>query len=157
MSGYKYSAKPRLRSPKVRADAWKLKSEVAVNFTMPVALDSPVDEALKICFQKTTVAICGLMVFLKVMQGRVESKRETWSDCDGTKDLSKVRQCAIVDRRLAIDHRQLRRTLTTWETNLDAHRTLERKKLTKQRFYRRLEEVSHPTSGEKWNSTTLNF
>ena len=52
MSGYKYSAKPRLRSPKARADASKLESEVAVNFAMLVAmlaaLDSPIDEASKI-------------------------------------------------------------------------------------------------------------
>ena len=32
MSGYKYIAKPRLRSPKARAYASKLESEVAVNF-----------------------------------------------------------------------------------------------------------------------------
>ena len=48
MSGYKYSAKPRLRSPNARADASKLESEVAVNFAMLVALDSPIDEASKI-------------------------------------------------------------------------------------------------------------
>ena len=91
MSGYKYSAKPRLRSPKARAYASKLQSEVAVNFAMLVnAPDSPIDEASKMSFQTTTVAISGFLVSLKVMYGRVESARETWSGCEGNKDPPKV-------------------------------------------------------------------
>ena len=73
MSGYKYSAKPQLRSPEARAVASKLESEVAVNFAMLVALDSPIDETSTISFQ-TAVAIIGFLVSLKVMYGRVESK-----------------------------------------------------------------------------------
>ena len=84
-----------------------------------------------LCFQTTTVAISGFLVSLKVMYGRVKSKRETWSDCDGSKDPPKVWRCAIVDRRMAIDDRRLRRSSTTWETNLEAHRSLEIKVLTK--------------------------
>ena len=43
-----------------------------------------------LCFQTTTVAISGFLVSLKVMYGRVKSKRETLSDCDGSKDPPKV-------------------------------------------------------------------
>ena len=77
------------------------------------------------------MAISGVLVYLKVIYGRVESKREPWSDCDGNKNPPKVRRRAIVDRRLAIDNWRLRRTSTTWQTNLEAHKSLERKVLTK--------------------------
>ena len=63
MFGYKYNAKPRMPSPKVRAYASKFKSEVAVNFAMLVAPYSPIDEASKMCFQTTTVPISGFVVF----------------------------------------------------------------------------------------------
>ena len=89
MFGYKYSAKPRPCSPKARAHTSKLESKVEDNFAMLVALDSPIDDTSKICFQTTTVAINGFLVHLKVMYGRVESKRETWSDFDGSKDYPK--------------------------------------------------------------------
>ena len=107
MSGYKYSAKPRLRSPKARAYASKLESEVAVNFAMLVAPDSPIGDASKMFFQTTTVPISGFLVSLKVMYGRVESARDTWSGCEGNKDPPKVWWCAIRrstigDRRSAI-------------------------------------------------------
>ena len=102
MSGYKYSAKPRLRSPKASANASKLESEVAVNFAMLVALDSPIDGASEVSFQKTTAATCGLLLSLKVMSGRVEGKIETWSDLGRSKDAAKVRQCAMVDRRSTV-------------------------------------------------------
>ena len=90
MSGYKYSAKPRLRSPKARAYASMLESEVAVNFAMLVAPDSPIDDASKMSFQTTTVPISGFLTFLKVMYGTVESAIETWSGCEGNKDPPKV-------------------------------------------------------------------
>ena len=67
MSGYKYSGKPRLLSPKASANASRLESEVAVDFAMLVALDSPIDEASEISFQTTTAATSGLLVSLKVM------------------------------------------------------------------------------------------
>ena len=67
MSGYKYSAKPRLRSPKASANASRLESEVAVDFAMLVALDSPIDGASQIIFQTTTAATSCLLVSLKVM------------------------------------------------------------------------------------------
>ena len=67
MSGYKYSAKPRLRSPKASANASKLESEVAVDFATLVALGSPFDGASEISFQTTTAATSGLLVSLKVM------------------------------------------------------------------------------------------
>ena len=63
----------------------------------------------------------------------MESRKQTCSDLDGSKDPAKVRQCMIVDRRLAIVDRRLQRMSTTRETNLEAHRTLEKKKLTKAR------------------------
>ena len=67
MSGYKYSAKPRLRSAKASANASGFESEVAVDFAMLVALDSPLDGASEISFQTTTAATSGLLVSLKVM------------------------------------------------------------------------------------------
>ena len=87
MSWYKYSAKPRMRSSKARANASKLdESEVAVNFAMLLAPDSLIDEASKMCFQTTRVPISGFLVSLKVMYRRVESARETLSGCEGNKD-----------------------------------------------------------------------
>ena len=67
MSGYKYSAKPRLRSPKASANASKLESEVAVDFATLVALGSPFDGASGISFQTTRAATSGSLVSLKVM------------------------------------------------------------------------------------------
>ena len=86
MSGYKYSAKPRRHSPKGRAYASKLELEVAVNFAMLVPPDSPINEASKMGFKTTTVPISGFLVSLKVMYGRVESAKETWSGCEGNED-----------------------------------------------------------------------
>ena len=82
--------------------------------TTLVALDSPTDGASEISFQTTTVATSGLLVSLKVMKGRGEGKIETWSGLDRSKDAAKVRQCAIIDRRTAIDDRRLLRMFTSW-------------------------------------------
>ena len=132
----KYNTKLRLHFLQARADASKLESEIAVifEFEMLVALNCPIGRASNIillCFKTTPVAISGVLVSLKVMYGRVDSKRENWSDCNGSKHPPKVRQCAIVDsmgdRRSAV----AKNASTTWKTKLEAHGTLERKKMTK--------------------------
>ena len=58
---------------------------------------------------------------LSVFESHVweSGKQKAWSDCGGSKDPPNV------------DDRRLRRTSTTWETSLEAHRSLERKILTK--------------------------
>ena len=95
MPEYKYNTKPRLHFPQARAVASKLESEIAVifEFEMLVALNCPIGRASNICFK----AISGVLVSLKVMYWRVDSKRENWSDCNGSKHPPKVRQCAIID------------------------------------------------------------
>ena len=144
MFGYKYSAKPRLRFPKARAYASKLELEVAVNFAMLVALVSPIDETSKMFLETTTVPISGFLVSFKVMYGIMESAREIWSGCEGKKNSPKAWWCAIVDRRLAIDDRRLRRTSTTWETDLEANKSLERKVLTEARVLTAISRGKQP-------------
>ena len=143
MAGYKYSAKPRLRSPKVRAYASKLESEVAVNFAMLVAPDSPMDEASKICFQTTTVPIS---VFESHVweSGKRKGVGVAVKEAKTLRNFDNVRS-SIDDWRSTIgDIYRLRRTSTTWETDLEAHRSLERKVLTEARVLTAISRGKQP-------------
>ena len=135
--------------PQCWACASKLESEVAVNFAMLVDPDNSIDEASKMCFQTTTVPISGCWCLWKSCMGEWKAQGRLWVAVKETKTLQK-----FDDPRMSID--DWRSTMRDCRERRQPGRQIWRhtdlkrgRSWPKEEFWRRLVEVSNPTSCEK--------